>query len=160
MSSKFTLSRRHFNHLIVPGAIGFSAALASGSLAQANSGDFKAKVLRVGFQVSGDLVKVSGVLEKRLAPLGVKVEWLQFAQGPQLMEAMNVGRIDIGSVGETPPIFAQAAGGPIVYVVGSKTTPETGKGSVIAVPLDSPIKTVRDIKGKDVIFQNSRLGYG
>ncbi len=153
MSSEFKLSRRHFNRLIVPGAIGFSTALASGTLAQNKPGDFQAKVLRMGFQVSGDLVKVSGVLEKRLEPLGVKVEWSQFAQGPQLMEALRVGRIDAGSVGETPPIFTQAAGGPIVYVVGAKTTPETGKGSVIAVPPDSPIKTVRDIKGQDVIFQ-------
>ncbi|MBW4579028.1 MAG: aliphatic sulfonate ABC transporter substrate-binding protein [Tildeniella nuda ZEHNDER 1965/U140] len=152
MRSPFKLSRRKFNHLVLPGAIGFSAALASKSFAQ-GTGDYKAKVLRVGYQVSGDLVKVSGVLEKRLEPLGVKVEWIQFAQGPQLMEALKIGRIDTGSVGETPPIFTQAGGGPIVYVVGSKTTPETGKGSVIAVPPDSPIKTVRDIKGQDVIFQ-------
>ena len=55
------ISRRQFNQLIFPGAIGLSAALASSSYAQ-GFGDFKAKVLRVGFQVSGDLVKVSGVL--------------------------------------------------------------------------------------------------
>lgn len=158
MSSKLTFSRRKFNHLVLPGAIGLSAALASSGYAQ-NSGGFKAKVLRVGFQVSGDLVKVSGVLEKRLEPLGVKVEWLQFAQGPQLMEAMNVGRIDIGSVGESPPIFAQAAGAPIVYVVGARTTPETGKGSVIAVPPDSPIKTVRDLKGQEVVFQRASASH-
>jgi len=77
---------------------------------------FKTKVLRIGYQSSGDLVRVTRVLEKRLKPLGVKVEWAQFAQGPQLMEAMNVDKIDIGSVGETPPIFAQAAGAKIVYL--------------------------------------------
>lgn len=158
MSSGFRFSRRHFNQLLLPGAIGFSAALASRSFAQNNQG-FKAKVLRMGYQVSGDLVKVSGVLEKRLQPLGVKVEWLQFAQGPQLMEAMNVGRIDLGSVGETPPIFAQAAGSPIVYVVGSRTTPETGRSSVIAVPPNSPVKSLRDIKGQTVVFQRASASH-
>jgi len=158
MSSRFKFSRRHFNHLLLPGAIGFSAALASGAYAQ-NTQGIKAKVLRMGYQVSGDLVKVSGVLEKRLQPLGVKVEWLQFAQGPQLMEAMNVGRIDLGSVGETPPIFAQAAGSPIVYVVGSKTTPDTGKSSVIAVPPDSPIKSLRDLKGQTAVFQKASASH-
>ncbi|MFB2895002.1 PhnD/SsuA/transferrin family substrate-binding protein [Aerosakkonemataceae cyanobacterium BLCC-F50] len=158
MSSGFRFSRRHFNQLLLPGAIGFSAALASRSFAQNNQG-FKAKVLRMGYQVSGDLVKVSGVLEKRLQPLGVKVEWLQFAQGPQLMEAMNVGRIDLGSVGETPPIFAQAAGSPIVYVVGSRTTPETGRSSVIAVPPNSSIKSLRDIKGQTVVFQRASASH-
>ncbi|MFB2880976.1 aliphatic sulfonate ABC transporter substrate-binding protein [Floridanema aerugineum] len=113
----------------------------------------------MGYQVSGDLVKVSGVLEKRLQPLGVKVEWLQFAQGPQMMEAMNVGRIDLGFVGETPPIFAQAASSPIVYVVGSRITPETGKNSVIAVPPNSPIKSVRDIKGQTVVFQRASASH-
>ena len=76
----------------------------------------KTNVLRMGYQQAGDLVRITKVLEKRLEPLGVKVEWAQFAQGPQLMEAMNVGRIDVGSVGETPPIFAQAAGAQIVYI--------------------------------------------
>ncbi|WP_372478199.1 hypothetical protein [Nostoc mirabile] len=90
---------------------------------------FKTKVLRMGYQSSGDLVRVTGVLEKRLEPLGVKVEWAQFAQGPQLMEAMNVGKIDVGSVGETPPIFAQAAGARIVYLAGRRITPTSGKGS-------------------------------
>jgi sulfonate transport system substrate-binding protein len=158
MSSEMRFSRRKFNQLILPGAIGFSAAIASNSYAQ-SLGSFKAKVLRVGFQVSGDLVKVSGVLEKRLEPLGVKVEWLQFAQGPQLMEAMNVGRVDIGSVGESPPIFAQAAGAPIVYVVGAKTAPDTGKSSVIAVPPNSPIQSVRDLKGQEVVFQKASASH-
>ena len=32
------------------------------------------------------------------------------AAGPQLLEGLNVGAVDIGYVGEAPPIFAQAAG--------------------------------------------------
>src|SRR5687767_10035176 len=73
-----------------------------------NQPGIKTKVVHMGYQSSGDIVRLKGVLEKRLEPLGVSVEWAQFPAGPQLMEAMNVGKVDIGSVGETPPIFAQA----------------------------------------------------
>lgn len=117
------------------------------------------KVLHMGYQQAGDLVKVTKVLEKRLEPLGVKVEWAQFAQGPQLMEAMNVGKIDLGSVGETPPIFAQAAGAEIVYVVGSRRTENSGKNSAIVVPPNSPIKSVKDIKGQQVVFQKASASH-
>lgn len=120
---------------------------------------FKTKVLRIGYQSSGDLVRVTRVLEKRLEPLGLKVEWSQFAQGPQLMEAMNVGKIDIGSVGETPPIFAQAAGAKIIYLAGRRLGPNSGKGSAIAVPKGSPIKTLAQIKGQKVVFQKGSAAH-
>ncbi len=41
---------------------------------------------------------------------------MQFPAGPPMMEAMNAGAIDIGYTGESPPIFAQAAGADIVYL--------------------------------------------
>ncbi len=181
MASNFKLPRRRF---IVAGSqslAGLSATLLLGSCSeqgqqvatksssdaqnadtkavQPKTANIKTKVLRMGYQQAGDIVKVTGVLEKRLEPLGVKVEWLQFAQGPQLMEAMNVGRIDLGSVGETPPIFAQAAGAKIVYVVGSKTTPDTGRSSIIAVPPNSPIHKLEEIKGQKVVFQKASASH-
>lgn len=124
-----------------------------------NQSQIKTKVLRMGYQQAGDLIRITKVLEKRLEPLGVKVEWAQFAQGPQLMEAMNVGKIDLGSVGETPPIFAQAAGAQIAYVVGRRTTEKTGRGSAIAVPPNSSINTVKDIKGQTVVFQKASASH-
>jgi sulfonate transport system substrate-binding protein len=128
-------------------------------VANTNIPGIKTKVLRMGYQQAGDLVRITRVLEKRLEPLGIKVEWAQFAQGPQLMEAMNVGKIDLGSVGETPPIFAQAAGAQIAYIVGRRRTEKTGKGSAIVVPPNSPIKTVKDIKGQKVVFQKASASH-
>ncbi|MGI2906380.1 aliphatic sulfonate ABC transporter substrate-binding protein [Tolypothrix sp. VBCCA 56010] len=129
---------------------------AASNVLDTKTSKIKTKVLHMGYQQAGDLIRVTKVLEKRLEPLGVKVEWAQFAQGPQLMEAMNVGKIDLGNVGETPPIFAQAAGAQIAYVVGRRSD---GRRSAIAVPPNSPIKSVKDIKGQKVVFQKASASH-
>ncbi|MCU0542777.1 MAG: sulfonate ABC transporter substrate-binding protein [Oscillatoriaceae cyanobacterium Prado104] len=116
-----------------------------------NRPGIKTNVVRLGYQTSGDIVKFRGVLEPRLKSLGVAVQWAPFPAGPQLLEAMNAGRVDIGSVGETPPIFAQAAGAPLVYIAGRK--PSQGEGSAIVVRQNSPLRKLADLKGQKVVFQ-------
>ncbi|MDZ8056291.1 MAG: aliphatic sulfonate ABC transporter substrate-binding protein [Aulosira sp. ZfuVER01] len=168
--TKLFNTRRRFIKLGTAGLLGLSSSFAlsscntntqkaetSAATTNVSANAIKTNVLRMGYQQAGDLVRVSGVLEKRLEPLGVKVEWRQFAQGPQLMEGMNVGQIDLGSVGDTPPIFAQAAGAKIVYVVGR--SPSSGKGSAIAVPPESPLKELKDIKGQKVNFQKGSASH-
>jgi sulfonate transport system substrate-binding protein len=108
------------------------------------------KIVRLGYQISGDLTHEKGVIEKRLLPQGITVKWSQFISGPPLLEALNVGSIDLGPAGETPPIFAQAAGTNLVYVV--NIPPGTGESSGLIVLKDSPIKTVADLKGKRVAY--------
>jgi len=107
------------------------------------------KVVRIGFQKYGKLVllKSKGTLEGKLKAIGYSVEWKEFPAGPQMLEALNVGAIDFGNTGETPPIFAQAAGAPLVYVAYEPPAP---KGEAILVPQDSPIKSIADLKGKKV----------
>ncbi|WP_414567558.1 sulfonate ABC transporter substrate-binding protein [Nostoc sp. CCY 9925] len=147
--------------LVLPGLLTISATLVSCSVetpkAENKTTGFQTKIVRMGYQSSGDIVRLRGLLEKRLQPLGVSVEWAQFAAGPQLMEAMNVGRVDIGSVGETPPIFAQAAGTSLVYVASNQ--PSTGKGSGIVVQNNSPIRTLADLKGKKIVFQKGSASH-
>ncbi len=106
-------------------------------------------VLRVGYQKFGPLIllKATGELEKRLAPLGVKVTWTEFPAGPQMLEGLNVGSIDFGVVGETPPIFAQAAGANLSYI---GYEPPAPGGEAIIVPKHSAIKSVADLKGKKI----------
>lgn len=128
-------------------------ALVSGAAALAASGSAHAqgsgKTLRIGYQKYGNFIvlKARGSLEKRLAAEGVTVQWLEFPGGPQLLEGLNAGAVDIGTVGETPPIFAQAGGVDFVYI-GSE--PPAPKGEAIVVPADSPIRTVADLRGKRV----------
>jgi len=106
-------------------------------------------VLRIGYQKYGTLVllKARGSLEKRLTPMHVEVKWTEFPAGPQLLEGLNVGSIDFGTVGEAPPIFAQAAGADLVYV---GNEPPASTGEAILVPKNSPIKSVAELKGKKV----------
>lgn len=108
------------------------------------------RVLRVGHQKGWlSVLKNRGTLEKRLAPLGVSVRWIEFNAGPVQLEALNVGSIDFGDVGEAPPIFAQAAGAPLVYA--GATVPRPALEAVL-VPKDSPIRSVADLKGKRVAY--------
>ena len=119
-------------------------AIAGLSQAQAQTG----RQLRVGHQKGTlSLLKGRGTLDKRLAPLGVSVKWTEFTAGPVQLEALNVGSIDFGDVGEAPPIFAQAAGAPLAYVAATQPRPQT---EAVLVPKDSPLKSAADLKGKKV----------
>ncbi|WP_321941886.1 sulfonate ABC transporter substrate-binding protein [Paraburkholderia tropica] len=111
---------------------------------------FQPDQFRIGYQKAAStlvLLKANGALEKRLAPLGIKLTWNEFPAGPQLLEGLNVGAIDFGYVGEAPPVFAQAAGADFVYTAYEVPTPHA-EGLVVGK--QSPIKTVAELKGKKI----------
>jgi sulfonate transport system substrate-binding protein len=107
------------------------------------------ETVRIGYQKYGTLtlLKGKGSLEQRLSKDGIEVKWTEFTAGPPLLEALNVGSIDFGTVGEAPPIFAQAAGAGLVYVANEPPSPTS---EAIVVPKTSTIKSVADLKGKKV----------
>lgn len=125
------------------------AALLIAALSYNAQADEQPGTLRIGYQKYGTLVllKARGTLEKRLAEQGVKVQWTEFPGGPQLLEGLNVGSIDFGVTGETPPVFAQAAGADLVYVAHEPPAPTS---EAILLPKDSPIKSLAELKGKKV----------
>jgi sulfonate transport system substrate-binding protein len=126
-------------------ALVFSTLLVPFAQAQSQKGE-----LRIGFQKGASLLvlqKAQGSLEKKLAPLGFGVKWVEFPAGPQLLEGLNVGSVDIGFVGEAPPIFAQAAGARFYYVGYEPSAP---KAEAIVVPKDSAIRSVAELKGRKV----------
>ena len=106
--------------------------------------------LRIGYQKAASLFvlqKTQGTLEKRLAPLNATVKWVEFPAGPQLLEGLNLGAVDVGFVGEAPPIFAQAAGAKFAYIGYDPAAPEA---EAILVPRNSVIKSVAELKGKKI----------
>jgi sulfonate transport system substrate-binding protein len=109
------------------------------------------KEVRIGYQKYGTLtlLKGRGTLDKRLLEKNITVKWSEFPAGPQLLEGLNVGSIDFGTVGEAPPIFAQAAGANLVYVGNEPPSPES---EAIVVPKGSTIKSVTELKGKKVVL--------
>ena len=123
-------------------AIG-AAAVATGRARAAG------KTLRIGVQKYGTLIilRERHILEQALSPLGWQVSWHEFPGGPQLLEALAAGALDFGTTGEAPPVFAQAAGAPLLYV---GFEPPSPTGEAILVPKDSPIRTLAELKGKRV----------
>lgn len=71
-----------------------------------------ADTVRIGYQKYGTLVilKAKGNLEQRLKADGIEVKWTEFPAGPQLLEGLNVGSIDIGTTGEAPPDLCSSCG--------------------------------------------------
>lgn len=107
--------------------------------------------LRIGYQkgsVSMVLAKNHRLLETRYPQ--TRISWVEFPAGPQMLEALNIGSIDVGSTGDIPPIFAQAAGADLLYI---GVEPPKPKAEVILVAENSPIKTVADLKGHKVALQ-------
>jgi sulfonate transport system substrate-binding protein len=126
-----------------------SGCSSSASGEKKSSSSKESKVVNIGYQKFGTLniLKAKGTLDKDLKSLGYTVKWTEFPGGPQLLEALNVGSLDFGHTGEAPPIFAQAAGAPLVYYANSTANP---KGEGILVPKNSSIKSLKDLKGKKI----------
>ena len=131
---------------IIAGAL----ILTSLAIAPAQAQEKPAEI-RIGTQKGGffPAVRQRHTVEDAFKPLGIEIKLVDFQFGPPLLEAINVGAVDFGFVGDPPPIFAQAGGARIRYVAAVKSD---GNTQAIIVPKDSPIKTLADLKGKRVAF--------
>lgn len=128
------------------------AAAASTILPQVRTASAAQTTLRIGWQKFGvlALARRTGALEKRLEAKGVSVEWSEFTSGPPLLEAVGADALDFGVTGDVPPLFAQAAGGNLLYV-GAYRGPAAFHG--LLVHKDSPIQTIEDLKGKKLAYK-------
>lgn len=108
-------------------------------------------VLRIGFQKGSlnlALLKSYGLLEQRLP--STRIQWTEFPAGPQLLEALALGSVDLGATGDAPPVFAQAAGKDVVYVGAEPPKPDS---SALLVKPDSTLKTLADLRGRRIALQ-------
>jgi sulfonate transport system substrate-binding protein len=109
------------------------------------------ETVRIGYQKSSTLItllKTQGTLEKALGKDNIDISWHEFPSGLPLLEALNIGNVDISAdVADTVPIFAQAAQAKLTYFAEESPSPSA---QAIVVPKDSPITQLADLKGKTV----------
>ncbi len=81
--------------------------------------------VRIGYQRFGLLpqVKAAGQLDAVLAARGFRAEWLEYPGGIQIVEAFQASELALAGVGEGPPVFAQAARVPMVYIAAEEPAP-------------------------------------
>ncbi|MGL4821000.1 MAG: aliphatic sulfonate ABC transporter substrate-binding protein [Bacilli bacterium] len=106
--------------------------------------------VHIGFQGKTGVLPYAqskGLFEKAFEKEGVKVVWTEFASGPPHFEALASGRLDFGEVGGTPVIGGQAAG---IEFKALAVTNDGKKGNSIVLPKGSPIKELKDLKGKKI----------
>jgi sulfonate transport system substrate-binding protein len=111
--------------------------------------------LRVGDQKGNSqqlLLKAAGQLDN----LPYKIQWSTFTSGPPMLEAVNAGAIDVGQVGNTPPIFSAASGGSI-GIVGVLRTPN---GDALLVPKNSPLTNPAQLRGKTIAVAKGSSAHG
>jgi len=132
-----------------PGRRALLAAAAAALVAGATPAAAGDHVVRIGVQKYGTLVilRERRTLEPELQKRGWSVAWTEFPGGPQLLEALNVGDLDFGITGDAPPVFAQAAGAPLLYVAAEPPAPT---GEAILVPPASTLRGIGDLKGRRV----------
>ncbi|CAN7145278.1 ABC transporter substrate-binding protein [Pseudoduganella sp. LjRoot289] len=83
---------------------------------------------------------------KEIAPkCGIKVEEHIFAKGPDVMQAILAGELDVGATASEAAIQGRANGAPIYVVAGFAK----GGARLVARP-DGGIKSIKDLKGKKV----------
>jgi sulfonate transport system substrate-binding protein len=120
--------------------------------AACSSGNKSDKVsLTLGDQANGlkTLFEASGALKGA----SFDYKFAEFEGAAPLFQAMQSNNVDTGSAADIPTLQAIAGGLPIKFVA---ATSSNGQGTAILVKADSPIKTVADLKGKDVLVSSAK----
>jgi sulfonate transport system substrate-binding protein len=142
--------------LLLPLALLLTACGGSSSAGTGSDTDGKGSLtLNVGDQKGGSeaILRAAGELKD----LDYKIKWSTFTSGPPLLEAVNAKAVDIGGVGNTPPVFAAGAGSKVTVVAAWHGTSE---GDAVLVPDGSELKKTEDLKGKSVaVAQGSSAHY-
>lgn len=160
MSRRTTLTRKAAAlALVLTGATALAACSSASGNEEAVRKDGTVDLSKVTLEV-GDQKGGSQALLKAAGEIGrtpYKIDWKSFTSGPPLLEALNAGAIDLGGVGNTPPLFAAAAKSNLEVVSGATMG---AKGDAIVVPKSSDVTSVADLKGKKVaVAEGSSANY-
>ncbi len=140
-----------------PAASSSSAAPTTATTTQTVAGtQAGGKPLIVGDQAGTGaqaLLEAAGLLHKLPFP----VKFADFTSGPPILQALNAGSLDVGGVGNAPPVFA-AAGGDDIKIVGALRNSTSDAG--LLVPKGSTVTSISQLKGKKIaVAQGSSADY-
>lgn len=144
--------------LLLPSVAACAASGATAATSDAKS-PWSGLTFTIGQQATGivTLARESGVFSN--VPYTVK--WALFSYGPPLVAAEDSGQVDIGDVGDVPPIDGAAKDTGFRVVAAETPVNRTEAGNYILVPKGSPITSLADLRGKSVAvpFGSSAHGF-
>ncbi|MCI2424217.1 ABC transporter substrate-binding protein [Saccharopolyspora sp. K220] len=85
------------------------------------------------------------------------VQWATFPSGPPLLEAVSADAIDLGGVGNTPPLFAAAAGANIKIVAAAKGN--VASDALVVLP-NSPLRGRDQLRGRKIAVSKGSSAHG
>jgi sulfonate transport system substrate-binding protein len=104
-----------------------------------------------------NLAHIRGLFEQEFQKDGIAIRWSFLrGAGPAVNELFANDLVDVASLGDLPSVVGKAGG------LKTRVLLATGRGNLyIAVPSDSNIKTVQDLRGKKVgIFKGTATQLG
>jgi len=138
------------SHLLLAGQVQAEPSALGGqrpeALAQAQ--------LKVGDQSGLTRALLSAAGEDHGMPY--RLAWRPFVAGPPLLEALNAGAIDVGVVGNAPPVFAQAGQAQVRIVAAAEGAQNN---NALLVPATSQVRQVADLKGKRIAVAKGTSGH-
>jgi sulfonate transport system substrate-binding protein len=134
-----SISRRTCISLLTAGLLAFATTNASA----------QPREVRLDFATYNPVslvLKERGILERALAPEGIKVRWVQALGSNKALEFLNAGSIDFGSTAGAAALVGRINGNPItsLYVY---SRPEW---TALVTRKDSGITQISDLKGKRI----------
>ncbi|MFJ2958934.1 ABC transporter substrate-binding protein [Streptomyces sp. NPDC087270] len=113
--------------------------------------DLSGVTLTLGDQANGlqTLLNAAGTLKNT----PYKVKWAEFQGAAPLFQAMQSGQVDTGSAADLPTLQAVSGGLKIKLVAASSAD---GSGTAILTQPGSAVRTVQDLKGKDVVISSAK----
>ncbi|EFC83532.1 ABC transporter substrate-binding protein [Parafrankia sp. EUN1f] len=143
--------------LIAVLAFGFAACGGDdgGSTGSTGSSGGTAGTLRIGDQSKS--LELPITLSGQGQGTSYKLNWNNFADGPHMNAAFSADRLDVGFMGDTPVLFANASDAGVVAVAVSESSVNS---QTIFVPKDSDIRDLAGLKGKRIAFTQGTSLHG
>lgn len=174
----FTRKGFVFTLLVIP--LVFANACSKGTSASNPDNSTNKKVVRISIgtqdqvintATGGSIIREEKLLEKYLPKTGkyqnvdYKIEWSSYTSGPPITNKMLANQIDIGLMGDFPATinmttFQQKGGDVRTKYIATLGYSPTGAGNAIVVPKDSTVKTLTDLKGKQVSVPFGSAAHG